>query len=111
MDYKDCYELIKNKFMEQDMSAVGGNFSALLYLTGQQESGYIYAAYIDGCKIIEPVRHPNVNIFASMTISIFEKIITQQLDPFRAFTTGQIKTKGNVMLALSLYNTLKQSGN
>ena len=106
MDFNQCYEIIKDKYMRMDMSGVGKDFRGSVHLTGNS-SGFVYLAYIDGCKLIEPLKTEKADIFVSMTISCFEDIISGRLDPVLAFTTGQIQAKGNVMLALSLYNSLK----
>ena len=105
MDFNQCYEIIKDKYMRMDMSRIGKDFRGSVHLTGD-DSGYVYIAYIDGCKLIEPLNTEKADIFVTMTVSCFEDILSGRLDPVLAFTTGQIQTKGNVMLALSLYNTL-----
>lgn len=105
MDYNESYRIIKDKFLRMDMSSIGKDFSGLVYLTGET-SGYIYLAYAGGIKIIEPIKSESADIYVSMTIQCFEDILAHRLDPVLAFTTGQIQAKGNVMLALSLYNSL-----
>lgn len=107
MNFEQCYIYIRDMYMKHDVSNIGRDYSALLYLSGN-ESGYIYASYINGQKFIEPVRHKSANIFLSMSIATFEQLINGHLDLIRAFTTGQIQAKGNVMLALSIYNSFKK---
>lgn len=105
MDFDQSYSIIKDKFMSMDLSRIGKDFSAVIDFTDSPE-GFIYLAYIDGCKIIEPVKTEKADIFVSITNSLFEDILRGNVDPVQAFTTGQVHAKGNVMLAMSLYNSL-----
>lgn len=105
MKFEECYEIIKKKLSETDLSKIDSNFSAIVSFTGE-EKGDIYVGYIGGQKIIEPVKHSKANIHVSLSTETFDGILKKQIDPFKAFTTGKIKTKGNVFLAMSLYKKL-----
>ncbi len=107
MKFEESYALIKTKFEKMDMSKINKDFSGIVCITGKN-AGYIYAAYINGKKIIEPVKHNKANLFVTMTDDTFEALIQKKIDPFKAFTTGKVKAKGNVFLAISLYKKLKQ---
>ncbi len=106
MNFKDCYNYMESFLYSQDFSSIGKDFSSQLYLTGE-DSGYIYFSYKDGVKKVEPVKHDLVNIYIAMSVGNFEKMINGELDVLRAFTTKQIQAKGNVVLALAIYNLLK----
>ncbi len=90
----------------KDFTTVGKDFSCLLYLTGE-ESGYIYISYINGVKLVEPVKHESANIFLTMSTELFGQMVSGNIDVFRAFTSGKIQAKGNVFLALAVLNALK----
>lgn len=107
MEFKESYALIKRKFLGMDFTKVNSDFSAIFCITGKN-AGYVYGAYIGGKKIIEPVKHDSANIFVTMSDVTFEDIVNKRLEPFKAFTTGKIKAKGNVFLALSIYKKLKK---
>lgn len=104
MTFTECYERVKNKFMEKDLSSLNRDMSAMLHLTG---SGDIFLAYVDGCKLIEPVNHRGVDFSVTTTIDVFERLINHQLDPVIGFSTGQLRMSGNMMLAMSLLRTLR----
>ena len=104
MNFNESYYYMENLIMSQDFSGISKDFTAMLYLTGK-ESGYIYISYINGIKKIEPVKHDSANIYLTMTLDVFEQLINGQLDVLRAFTTGKIQAKGNVILALAIYNS------
>ena len=106
MKFEESYKSIKTKFDELDMSKLDKDFSAIICITGK-DSGYVYAAYIGGKKIIEPIKHDSANIFVTMSDQTFEDLMYKRIEPFKAFTTGKVKAKGNVFLALSLYKKLK----
>ncbi len=108
MNFNECYKTAEKYLLAQDMSAVGRNFSALVHLTGE-DSGYIYMLCMNGRKLIEPIEHPYADIHLKLSTKTFEELMTGRLDPFKAFTTGQVQAKGNVMLALTIYNSLKQT--
>lgn len=108
MTFKEIYENVKSTFLAQNVSNIDTNFSAVVHITGKDE-GYIYIAFVDGQKIIEPVKHNSANIVVSLSSETFEQLVKKQIDPFKAFTTGKIKAKGNVFLALSLYKKYKNS--
>ncbi len=107
MKFQESYQLIKTKFDAMDMSKVDKDFSAVVNITGKN-SGSIYAAYIGKKKIIEPVKHDKASIFVTMSDNTFEELINKKTDPFKAFTTGKVKAKGNIFLALSLYKKIKK---
>ena len=102
MDFNDCYEYMADFLYSQDFSSVGNDFTALMYLTGKEDS------YKNGEKKVEPVKHELVNIYVAMSIENFEKMIYGELDILRAFTTKQIQAKGNVVLAMSVYNLFSE---
>lgn len=106
MDFDQCCDILKNTFCTLDFSDLGTDFSVIVYITGN-DGGYVYIAFVDGEMIVEPVKHDSANLFISISKETFEEIYQQQLDPFKAFTTGQIKAKGNVSLAFSLFNKLQ----
>lgn len=58
-------------------------------------------------KIIEPVKHDKANLFVTLSDETFEQLVQKKTDPFRAFTTGKIKAKGNIFLAMSIYKKLR----
>ena len=107
MKFQESYRLMKQKFETMDLSKVDKDFSSIICLTGN-DPGYVYAAYIKGKKIIEPIKHDKANIFVTMSDQTFEDLIMKRIDPFKAFTTGKVKAKGNVFLALSLYKKIKK---
>ena len=105
MSFNHCYNLIQDKFLTMNFSGDVIDFSALVYITGD-EGGYIYISFTNGEKFIEPVKHDSANIFVSLSPEILEAVYTRQLDPVKAFTTGQIKAKGNVSLGFYLLKKL-----
>lgn len=106
MDFQQCYQYIGTVFYEHDFSDIGKNFSALITIKSK-ESNYIFLSYIDGQKYMTPKCHKSANIFLTMSIETFEEIVNGSLDSFKAFTTGKIQAKGNVVLAMSIYNSFK----
>ncbi len=106
MDFNESYELIKNKFLEADLSMIDRDFSAEFCFRDEVEH-YVYAAYIGGQKIIEPVQHKGTDIAVILSTEVLEQLLNKQIDPFKAFTTGKVKAKGNIFLALSLYKKFK----
>ncbi len=107
MTFEESYRLIKSKFIEKDLSKIDEDFSAIVHITGK-DGGFIYISYIKGVKTIEPVKHDSANLFVSLSDETFSQLVKKQLDPFKAFTTGKVKAKGNVFLALSLYKKYKR---
>ena len=106
MKFEESYAIIKNKFEYKDLSKVDKDFSAVVNITGKN-AGYVYVAYIKGKKIIEPVKHDKANLFVTQSDETFEQLVQKKTDPFKAFTTGKIKAKGNIFLAMSIYKKLR----
>ena len=106
MDFQQCYQYIGNVFYEHDFSDIGKNFSALITLKGK-EYNYIFLSYINGEKYMAPKCHKSASIYLSLSVDTFEAIANGKLDSFKAFTTGKIQAKGNVVLAMSIYNSFK----
>lgn len=110
MTFKECYNVIKERFGTTDLSKVDTDFSGMICLENKQnpsDSGCVYISYINGKKLVEPVKHNKAKIVVTMSNNTFESICKGQIAPFKAFTTGQIKAKGNIFLALSIYKKLK----
>ncbi len=105
MSFDEQYKVIEDKFMENN-TAVSRNYTAQFHITGK-DGGDIFFSYMNGHKFIEPVRHNGADINITMTSDTFEEFMSGRLDGFKAFTTGKIKATGNVMLALSIYNSLR----
>ena len=104
MTFQDCYNRVKDVFMEKDLSSLNRNMSAMLHLNG---AGDIFLACVDGCKLIEPVSHRGVDFSVTTTVDVLEKLMNHQLDPVIGFSTGQFRVTGNVMLAISLFRSLR----
>ena len=107
MKFEECYAIIKEKFEKKDMSKVDKDFSGVLTITGD-DPGCVYLAYVGGQKIIEPVKHDKASVFVSMSGQTFEDLLQKRIEPFKAFSTGKVKAKGNIFLAMSIYKKLKQ---
>ena len=82
------------------------NLTAEFCLTDEQEH-YVYAAYIKGKKILEKRKLEKADISVRMSLDTVEQLLNKQIDPFKAFTTGKVKAKGNIFLALNLYKKFK----
>ena len=106
MTFEEGYKIIENKFNEADLSRVDKNVSAEICFTDEQEH-YIYAAYIDGRKILEKKNPAKADVSVKMSLQTLEMLLNKQLDPFKAFTTGKVKATGNIFLALNLYKKFK----
>lgn len=107
MKFEESYTFVKAKFDTLDMSKVDKDFSAVVTITGKN-AGHIYAAYLGGKKIIEPVKHDKATLFITMSDETFEQLVQKKLEPFKAFTTGKVKAKGNIFLAMSIYKKMKK---
>ena len=107
MKFEECYKLIKSKYMEKDFSNVNTDFTGSLTITGK-DGGNIFLAYIKGKKIIEPVKHDKANIHVTLSDETFDAVVKKEIDPFKAFTSGKIKARGNIFLAMSIYKKLKK---
>lgn len=106
LDFNSCYSVVQNVFFERDFSALENDFTVLLTITGA-DGGYIFLSYSGGLKYIEPYSHTEADIFLTLSMETMEHILDGTLEAFKAFTTGQLQAKGNVALAMSVYNTLK----
>ncbi len=110
MKFEYCYELVKAKFMEVDLSAIDSDFSGMAQIKDEEDQlHYIYASYVGGQKFIEPVQHDSATLSLTLTQDTLEKILTKEIDAFKAFSTGKVKAKGNIFLAISLYKKYKSA--
>ena len=106
LGFNTCYSVVQNVFFGCDISTIENDFTFMLKLTGAEE-GTIFLSYIQGVKYIEPFVHADADIILTMSMETMEQILNGELDAFKAFTTGQLQAKGNVALAMSIYNLLK----
>ena len=107
MKFQECYDIIKAKFEGMDMSKVDKDFSAVVNITGK-DPGTVYAAWIGRKKIIEPTKHDKATVFVTLSDTTFEELLQKKTDPFKAFTAGKVKAKGNIFVALSVYKKIKK---
>ena len=107
MKFEECYAIIKEKFENKDLSKVDKDFSAVLNITGE-DAGYVFVSYVGGKKAIEPVKHDKASVFVTMSTQTFEDLYAKRIEPFKAFSSGKVKAKGNIFLAMSIYKKLKQ---
>ena len=106
MTFDEAYSMVEAKFYEADLSRIDRDFAAEFCLTDKQEH-YVYAAYIKGKKILEKRKPEKADISVRMSLETVEQILNKQIDPFKAFTNGKVKAKGNIFLALNLYKKFK----
>ena len=106
MKFEESYKLIKSKYMEKDFSNVNTDFTGSVTITGK-DGGDIFLAYIKGKKILEKRKPEKADISVRMSLETVEQLLNKQIDPFKAFTTGKVKAKGNIFLALNLYKKFK----
>ncbi len=106
MTFDEAYSMVEAKFYEADLSRIDRDFAAEFCLTDKQEH-YVYAAYIKGKKILEKRKPEKADISVRMSLETVEQLLNKQIDPFKAFTTGKVKAKGNIFLALNLYKKFK----
>lgn len=106
MTFNECYTYIERLFYSHDFSDIGKDFTMLVHLQGE-DGGYAYLTWKDGMRSAEPVKHKSASIYLKLTMEVFEKLRTGQLEVFKAFTTGQLQAKGNVVLAMAIYNSFK----
>jgi len=107
MKFEESYKLIKKIYMEKDFSNVNTDFTGSLTITGK-DGGDVFLAYIKGKKLIEPAKHDKANIHVTISDETFDAVVNKKIDPFKAFTSGKIKAKGNIFLAMSIYRKLKK---
>ena len=107
MTFEESYRMIEEKFNGADLSKIDKNFSAEICFTDDKQEHYIYAAYIDGKKILEKKKPAKADVAVKMSLQTLEMLLNKQLDPFKAFTTGKVKATGNIFLALNLYKKFK----
>lgn len=110
MNFQEAYKYIEEQFNAIDLSKVDDDFTGIICLENKQkpsDNGHIYLSYIKGQKYIEPVKHNKANLVVTLSTNTLESIRNKQIKAFKAFSTGQIKAKGNIFLALSIYKKLK----
>lgn len=107
MKFEECYAIIKEKYEKADLSKVDKDFSAVLSITGAN-AGHVFVSYIGKKKIIEPIKHDNASFFVTMSDETFEELMQKRIEPFKAYTSGKVKAKGNIFLAMSIYKKMKK---
>ena len=106
MTFDEAYSMVEKKFNEADLSRIDRDFAAEFCLTDEKEN-YVYAAYIKGTKILEKRKADKADISVKISLETVEQLLNKQIEPFKAFTTGKVKAKGNIFLALNLYKKFK----
>jgi putative sterol carrier protein len=75
-------------------------------LTGSEESVY-HIAFSNGVGKVMAGPSDTPDLTITMSVDDFQKMINGKLNPFTAYMSGQIKLKGDMMLAMKIQAFMK----
>ncbi|KDQ15867.1 hypothetical protein BOTBODRAFT_31327 [Botryobasidium botryosum FD-172 SS1] len=92
---------------EKEVKKTKGIFQFTITNKDKQEESWTIDLKKDGKVVHGPLEKPDIII--SLTGDTFVELADNKLDPQKAYLSGKIKTKGNLMLALKLKAVLSMA--
>ena len=103
MEFKDCFNELKKDFVNKDVS----NEPNVVFEFNIKDVGVFYAKVQDGKLDIQPYNYYDNDVSFTAKFETYQKIISGELDPIKAFFTGKLKVSGDLGKAALLQSILK----
>ena len=103
MKFKDCFNELKKDFINKDVS----NVPNVVFEFNIKDIGVFYAKVQDGKLDIQPYNYYDNDVSFTAKFETYQKIISGELDPIKAFFTGKLKVSGDLGKAALLQSILK----
>ncbi len=100
--------LAKSRQTMDKVNILGLPFMAIQVNIIGKNGGVFYVKIKNGKYEIEPYEYEDRSCAISLEQHIFLKIISGELDPAEAYTTGKIKVDGDLAKALEFSKLIKQ---
>lgn len=103
MEFKYCFNELKKDFVNKDVS----NVPNVVFEFNIKDIGVFYAKVQDGKLDIQPYNYYDNDVSFTAKFETYQKIISGELDPIKAFFTGKLKVSGDLGKAAILQSILK----
>lgn len=103
MEFKDCFNELKKDFVNKDVS----NVPNVVFEFNIKDIGVFYAKVENGKLDIQPYNYYDNDVSFTAKFETYQKIISGELDPIKAFFNGRLKVSGDLSKAMILENIIK----
>lgn len=95
MSYYEQFENLKKK-INVDESKLTKSFATQVNMTDEESSGCFYIANVDGPLSVEPYDYHDYTSMITASSQAFSDILSGELDPVKAFLSGDIAIEGDI---------------
>lgn len=99
MTYREIFEKIRDEVYSNDLSGLEGHLAVQVNIIGEGE-GAFYIELLDGKVYVEPYEYYDRDCIFIVSADDFLKIMSGEMNPVWAFTTGKLKVQGSIEKAL-----------
>ena len=99
MTFQEIFEEVRKEIYSNDLSGLEGHLAVQVNIVGEGE-GAFYIELLDGKVYVEPYEYYDRDCIFIITAADFLKIISGELSPVWAFTSGKLKVQGSIEKAL-----------
>lgn len=99
MTFQEIFEKVREEIYSNDLSGLEGHLAVQVNIIGEG-SGAFYIELLEGKVYVEPYEYYDRDCIFIVTADDFLKIVSGDLNPVWAFTTGKLKVQGSIDKAL-----------
>lgn len=99
MTFQKIFEKVREEIYSNDLSGLEGHLAVQVNIIGEG-SGAFYIELLEGKVYVEPYEYYDRDCIFIVTADDFLKIMSGDMNPVWAFTTGKLKVQGSIDKAL-----------
>ncbi len=105
MTFQDFFNEVAGQFAGAKVNGIQEHLAYQFNIVGEA-AGAFYVEVKDQVVHVEPYEYYDRDVAFTAKADVFRKIITGNMDPVFAFTTGKLKVDGSIETALKLEDVL-----
>ena len=99
MTYQELFEKVRDEVYSNDLSGLEGHLAVQINIVGDG-AGAFYIELLDGKVYVEPYEYYDRDCIFIVSANDFLQIMSGEMNPVWAFTTGKLKVQGSIEKAL-----------
>lgn len=105
MTFQDFFAQVEEMFAGANVTGMTEHLAYQFNIVGEA-AGTFYVEVKDGMLYVAPYEYYDRDVAFTAKADVFKKIVSGDMDPVFAFTTGKLKVDGSIETALKLKDVL-----